>query len=215
MQASFCQIEARLGVIGRIEFNRFAKQQADNTLKDRFQPGVKPASGLYAAFGYGKRWFLDASVLLSRSKYSVNYTDSSAVFMDANVRFTQTNFNINMVLNPRYKKATVFIFGGVQLLFRRWGEERYFNSIVAQSYWPSFRKMIQTGIGVKFPIRHRQSWYIQPFAGLRYTMDRRVVYDVAMNQVFAGIILCKGYKYTKIYKKRYLKCPAQFNNDQF
>jgi hypothetical protein len=214
MQASFCQIEVRLGIIGRIELNRLAKQQADNTLKERFQPGVIPASGLYAAFGYGKRWFLDASVLLSRSKYSVNYKDSSSVFMDADVRFTQTNFNINMILNPHYKKATLFIFGGVQLLNRRWGEERYIHAIVAQSYWPSFRTMAQAGMGVKFPIG-RRSWYMQPFAGLRYTMNRRVVYDVSMNQVFAGVIICKGFKHKKIYKKRYLKCPAQFNNDQF
>ena len=66
--------------------------------------------------------------------------------------------------------------------------------------------MTQTGLGARCSIG--RGFYLQPFAGLRYAMDRQVVYDISMNQVFTGVVLAYGIKGKK--KNRYNKCPTDF-----
>ena len=198
--------EFRYGLIGKMEFNRLKIENSENRPEVVYESGAKPAEGIYAAINLRKHWFMDASVLLSRAKYTADYTRAGSTFIDADIRFTQCNLNLNLVLNPDRGKVQVFLFGGGQLLYRRWGEERYINDIVSRSYWPSTRVMAQAGIGFKCAVG--RNYYLQPFAGLRYAADQQLVYDASVNQVFAGLVICHGIKGKK--KNRYSKCPVEF-----
>jgi hypothetical protein len=198
--------EFRWGLIGKLEFNRLKIENAENRPEVVYEPGLKGGLGLYTAVNLNRYWFIDASVLLSRAKYSPDYTRGNTVFMDADVRFTQVNLCLNLVLNPRSERANVFLFGGAQLLYRRWGEERYVNDVVANSYWPVTRILTQAGLGVK--LAAGRSYYLQPFAGFRYATEQQLVYDASMNQVFVGLVVCKGIKGKP--KNRYNKCPTGF-----
>ena len=198
--------EFRWGLIGKLEFNRLKIETAENLTQAEYEPGLKAGAGLYAAVNLSKRWFIDASVLLTRAKYSPDFKRSDAVFIDADVRFTQVNLCLNLVLNPNAQKVQAFAFGGTQALFRRWGEERYTNDIIPDSYWPVSRTMMQAGMGLKCAVG--PSNYLQPFVGLRHTLEQQLVYDVSLNQVFAGLVFCHGIKGKA--KPRYNKCPADF-----
>lgn len=190
------QGEFRFGIIGKVESNRLKIENTDNLTEVKNQPGVQGAGGLYAAFKLNRYWFLDASVLLSRAKYTVNYSRLSATFMDADVRFTQTNLNLNLVLNPNSERIQLFLFGGTQLLYRRWGEERFVQHVLDHSYWPAARLMLQGGLGTKIEVGEHcvrgPHLYLQPFAGFRYLPSQNLVYDVSVNQVFAGLVIMRG-----------------------
>jgi hypothetical protein len=198
--------EFRFGLIGKLEFNRLKIENTDNVAQVKYQPGAMGAGGLYTAVNLGQRWFLDASVLLSRAKYTVNYSRLNSTFIDADVRFTEMNLNLNLILNPNSENVHLFLFGGGQLLYRRWGEERFINNVIDKSYWPSSRFMAQAGLGAKCAIGN--GFYLQPFAGFRYALEQQLVYDASMNQVFAGLVLCYGIKGKP--KNRYNKCPTDF-----
>lgn len=198
--------EFRFGLIGKAEFNRLKIENSDNASEVIRQDGAMGAFGLYSALNLGRYWFLDASVLLSRAQYTVNFKRAGAELIDADIRFTQMNLNLNLILNPNSEMIHVFLFGGGQLLYRRWGEERYNNAVVPNSYWPSARILAQAGLGVKCSLG--RGFYIQPFAGFRYAVEQQLVYDVSLNQYFAGAVLCYGIK-SRI-KDRYRKCPVEF-----
>jgi hypothetical protein len=198
--------ELRVGLMGKIEFNRLRVENADNKAGTRFQPGFRSATGFYIAKTMGRMFFADASVLLSRAKYMVNYVHDGSTFMDADVRYTELNLSLNMILNPGSSNVKLFILGGGQLLVRRWGEERFANSVIGNTYWPATRLMAHAGLGAKCNIG--SGFYLQPFAGLRYSPDQQLVYDVPINQYYFGAVLCYGIKGKA--RNRYGGCPTDF-----
>ncbi len=198
--------EFRYGVIGKLEYNRLKVESVDNKVSTQFEPGAKPAGGLYMAKTLGKTFFLDASLVFSRAFYTVNFTRNNATFMDANVRFTEVNMNLNLILNPNAENVNIFIFGGGQLLLRRWGEERFNNAVLPKTYWPSSRFLAQGGLGCKF--KSGKSSYFQPFVGFRYALEQQLVYDVPANQYYLGLVFCFGAKGQP--KNKYKRCPTEF-----
>lgn len=199
--------EFRWGLAARAEFNRYIAMGVAGDMRQVYAQKAQPAVGLYSALDLGRRFFIDASVLLGRARYAPNYTEDKVVFMDADIRFTQVNISLNLVLNPGSEKASVYLFGGVQSLYRRWGEERYTNGIIANSYWQRTRNMLQAGVGVKCNIG---KCYLQPFAGIRYAGAPQLVYDTRVNQVYIGLIVMKGAQWHRHHRSRYNRCPADF-----
>jgi hypothetical protein len=195
----------RLGLIGKLEFNRLKIENTTNQTDVVYEPGAHGAAGLYAAARISKRWFIDASVLLSRASYSPAFIRDNAEFMSADIRFTQMNLCLNMELNPGAQKVNFFVFGGLQMLYRRWGEENYINHVIDRSYWPVTRFMPQAGLGARCALG---TSYLQPFIGLRYAAEQQLVYDTSMNQVFTGLVWCFGIKGKT--RDRYSKCPTDF-----
>lgn len=195
----------RLGIIGKMEFNRLKIENASRQTETVYEPGAHGAAGLYAAAMISKRWFIDASVLLSRASYTPVYISDRAEFTSADIRFTQMNLCLNMELNPAAKKVHFFLFGGVQMLYRRWGEEMYINAVIDRSYWPATRFMPQAGLGARCALGNT---YLQPFMGLRYAAEQQLVYDTSMNQVFTGLVWCFGINGKT--RDRYSRCPAEF-----
>lgn len=200
--------ELRWGLIAKAEFNRYNAMGVTGGMQQVYAKKVQPAIGLYSAMDLGRHVFLDASVALSRARYAPNYMQDQVVFTDADIRFTEANININLVLNPRSDKANVFVFGGIQSLYRRWGEERYINGIIANSYWQAVRNMLQAGLGVK--CHAGNDFYLQPFLGIRYAGAPQLVYDVRVNQVYFGLVLMKGAEWHHRHRNRYSGCPAAF-----
>lgn len=200
--------EFRWGLVAKAEFNRYNAMGITGDMRQVYAKKAQPAMGVYSALDVGRRFFIDASVLLSRARYAPNYTEDKMVFMDADIRFTEISINLNLVLNPRSDKANVFVFGGVQSLYRRWGEERYVNGIIANSYWQGMRNMLQAGLGVKCAVGN--ACYIQPFMGIRYAGTPQLVYDVRLNQVYLGLVVMKGAGCHKHHRNRYSRCPTDF-----
>ncbi|MES2618665.1 MAG: hypothetical protein V4613_12355 [Bacteroidota bacterium] len=200
------QGELRYGLITKLEFNRAKIENEANKSVVKYQSPVISANGLYISQSINRRFFVDASVLLSRAKYQLDYRRAGSVFMDADIRFTELNINLNMILNPRAQKLRVFIFGGGQLLYRRWGQERFENDVIANTYWPSTRVMFQFGVGSVFPIGN--GFYLQPFVGGRYAYEQQLVYDTNFNQTFVGCVL--AYQIKGRVKDRYRGCPTDF-----
>lgn len=198
--------EWRFGLIGKLEYNRLKLETADNRILNQNEPGAKAAGGFYVARTLGRHFFADASVAFTRAMYTANFTRNNATLIDADIRFTEINLGLNWVLNPSSEKVNVFLFGGVQILARRWGEERFNNAILANSYWPNSRLMAQTGIGAKCTIG--EGIYLQPFFGIRYALEQQLVYDTPFNQYYFGVVLGFGKKGAP--KNRYGKCPTEF-----
>jgi len=165
-----------------------------------------PAVGAYISQSLGKRFFMDFSLLLSRAKYDVGYKIANVEMVSADIRFTQFNANLNYIINPKAYNTKVFAFGGIQYLYRRWGEENYINDVIANSYWPTNRIQTQMGIGAK--IYSTSSLVFQPFVGMRMNNKKQLIYDTQNNQLFIGFIL--GIKSVKTKKRNYNKCPNSF-----
>lgn len=200
------QGELRYGFITKLEFNRAKIENEANQSEVKYQTPVISANGLYLSKSLGNRFFIDASILLSRAKYQLDYRRAGSTFIDADIRHTELNANLNMFLNPHAEKTRFFVFGGGQLLYRRWGQERFDNNIMANTYWPSTRLMLQFGAGSIFSIG--KGFYLQPFVGGRYAFEQQLVYDTNFNQLFAGCVL--AYQIKGKVKDRYRKCPTDF-----
>ncbi|MDI1232667.1 MAG: hypothetical protein PSX81_00140 [bacterium] len=198
--------EWRFGLIGKIAYNRLKLETPDNRVVNQKEPGGKAAGGFYIARTLGNTFFIDGSVVFTRAMYTPNFTRNNATLIDANIRFTEVNLALNLILNPRSETVNVFLFGGGQLLYRRWGEERFNNAVLANSYWPNSRLLVQAGLGAKCTIRN--GLYLQPFIGLRYALEQQLVYDTSMNQYYFGAVLCFGAKGKP--KNKYNKCPTDF-----
>jgi len=198
--------EWRFGVIGKMEYNRLKIETPDNKVLNQNEPGAKAAGGFYVARTLGNTFFIDGSVVFTRALYTANFTRNSAILIDADIRFTEINLCLNLVLNPKSEKVNVFLYGGGQLLVRRWGEERFNNAVVPKSYWPKSRFMAQAGLGAKCTIGN--AVYLQPFVGFRYALEQQLVYDTPLNQYYFGAVLCFGAKGQP--KNRYKKCPTEF-----
>lgn len=198
--------EWRFGMIGKIEYNRLKIETPDNKVVSKKEAGGKPAAGFYMARTLGNTFFIDGSLAFSRALYTANFTRNNSTLIDADIRFTEINLALNIVLNPRSEKVNLFIYGGGQLLLRRWGEERFNNTVLPNSYWPSSRLLAQTGIGAKCTIGN--GTYLQPFVGIRYAFEQQLVYDTPYNQYYFGAVLCFGVKDAP--KNRYKKCPTEF-----
>jgi hypothetical protein len=206
-QLSQAQVsEWRFGVIGKMEYNRLKKETPDNKVVSQNEPGAKAAGGFYIARTLGNTFFIDGSVLFTRALYTANFTRNNAILIDADIRFTEINLALNLVLNPKSEKVNVFLFGGGQLLVRRWGEERFNNAVVPNAFWPKSRFMAQGGLGAKCTIGN--TVYLQPFVGFRYALEQQLVYDTPLNQYYFGVVLCFGAKGQP--KNRYKKCPTEF-----
>lgn len=198
--------EWRFGVIGKMAYNRLKIETPDNKVLNQNEPGAKAGGGFYVARTLGNTFFVDGSVVFTRALYTANFTRNSAILIDADIRFTEINLCLNLVLNPKSEKVNVFLFGGGQLLVRRWGEERFNNAVVPKSYWPNSRFMAQAGLGAKCNIGN--AVYVQPFVGFRYALEQQLVYDTPLNQYYFGAVLCFGAKGQP--KNRYKKCPTEF-----
>lgn len=198
--------EWRFGLIGKLEYNRLKLETPDNKVVNQNEPGAKAAGGFYISRTLGSAFFIDGSLAFTRAMYTANFTRNNATLIDANIRFTEINLCLNLVLNPRSEKVNVFLFGGGQLLARRWGEERFNNAVVPNSYWPNSRFMAQAGMGAKCAIGN--GTYLQPFVGFRYALEQQLVYDTPLNQYYFGAVLCFGVKGAP--KNRYNKCPTEF-----
>ena len=200
------QSEFTFGLIGKLEFNKFNTIN-DNVLNTQMSSSPQIAFGFNSSKSISKRIFLDASVLLSRAKYNLNYNQDYSQMINADIRFTQINLNLNYIINPRSEKIKLYLFAGVQNLYRRWGEENYINSILANSYWPNNRIQTQFGIGARM-YSLNSNLFIQPFAGLRFNGNQQIIYDTPNNQFFTGVVI--GIKHTKNKKNNYNKCPTEF-----
>lgn len=196
--------EWRFGVIGKMEYNRLKVETTNNKVLNQNEPGAKAAGGFYVARTLGNTFFVDGSVVFSRALYTANFTRNSATFIDADIRFAEINLCLNLVLNPKSEKVNVFVYGGGQFLARRWGEERYQNAVVPNSYWPKSRYLIQAGLGAKCTIG--KAIYLQPFVGFRYALEQQLVYYTPLNQFYFGTVLCLGLKGKP--KNNYIKCPT-------
>lgn len=181
------------GIIDKLELNRSKSFNGQNEGSVKNQTPVKNAFGIYVAKSISNRMSIDASFVSSRATYSVNYKSDNAVFKNADIRFFEANLNANLILNPNATNNYFFVFGGLQYLQRNWGEERFINTVIPNTYWPASRTMIQTGLGMKFYlgkhcVRDNDN-VIQPFVGMRFIKDKYVVYDTPLNQLFIGVVL--------------------------
>lgn len=198
--------EKRFGIITKAELNRLKVENTANQTEIRNAESWMSANGIYMSGSLSRFCFIDASVLLSRARYEVNYARDNAVFLNADLRFLETNLHLNLILNPRSEKLKVYGFGGMQLLSRRWGEETFIDHALARTFWPSSRVMYEAGAGMIWQASPVIS--LQPFGGFRYAVKQQVVYDVNLNQWFAGLVL--GFNIKGKPKDRYRKCPTDF-----
>lgn len=201
------QSEFTYGVISKLEFNKFKTNfQSESIVKNEIQTTPMPAIGAYISQSLGNKLFMDFSLLISRAKYDVGYKIANVEMVKADIRFTQFNANLNYIVNPKAYKTKLYAFGGVQNLYRRWGEENYINEVIANSYWPTNRLQTQLGLGAK--IYSNSSIIFQPFVGLRMNNKNQLIYDTQNNQIFMGIVI--GIKAIKNKKRNYNKCPRAF-----
>ncbi len=202
------QSEFNFGIVGKLEINKFNSIQSnDMMLTKTYHTNPQLAYGLYISKSLNKRFFLDGSVLLSRAKYDLNYISNTSTFINADIRLTEVNLNINYTINPNNENTKWFLFAGIQNLYRRWGEENYINSVLSNSYWPSNRIQYQTGFGTRFYLNNSKLFF-QPFAGIRLNPKKEIIYDTENNQIFIGLVI--GFKRIKNNKNRYNKCPTEF-----
>lgn len=198
--------EFRYGILLKLENNKGIGFNSDGSSLIQRQKPMNLAGGIYTAYGIGKRVFFDASLNLTRAKYIVNYVDGNSQFLDADVRKTELDLHVNVILNPD-QKVCFYIGTGIEWQFRRWGEERYMNSIIQGTYWPDSRIVYQNVAGLF--IKTSQGTGIQLFAGLNYNPEKLVIYDTEWNQTFVGMTITRNIQIKGINKIN-KSCPQNF-----
>jgi hypothetical protein len=182
-----------LGLIAKEELNIIANANTtDGQRTSQVQRMQLPAWGLSMWKCLGSHLSLHSSLLLSRAYYNVNYNEGSAVFYDADLRFTQVNLNLEYSFGGVNETVKPYIFGGAQFLYRRYGTETFKNGIINNAYWPTARLQAQTGIGVLF--QDHGTIGIRPFIGVRFNLRNSLVYDKSLNQIFSGIAITMALK---------------------
>lgn len=196
-----------IGVIAKAGVNQYKSTDGSETVFSTYRSDyLQTGLGFHSYYNVSKKWMVDASLLFSRAKYQPELRQGVATFRSADIRFTELYVNLNYFLNSEEKKTRWFVYGGTQLLFRRWGIERYVNKVIPQSYWPDFRWQFQTGFGCKINLNNHK--YLMPFMGIRLSDTKTLIYDTRMNQIFIGTALGLNFKGGK--KDRYKKCPSEF-----
>ncbi len=196
-----------IGVIAKAGMNQYRTTNgSENTFATYRSDYIQTGLGFHSYYHLYKNWMVDGSLLFSRAKYQPDLIQGIATFRSADIRFTEFNVNLNYFLNSDDKKTRWFVYTGAQLLFRRWGIERYVNKVIPQSYWPDFRWQYQTGFGCKIHLNNHK--YLMPFMGIRLSDTKTLIYDTRMNQIFIGAALGLNFKGGN--KDRYKKCPSEF-----
>lgn len=171
--------------------------------KTELQDQVFTAIGLQLNYITDNGLMIQNTVHLSRAKYMVNYQDNSSQFLDADIRFTEWDIHLCALLN---KTGTYrpYIGLGPELLFRRWGEERYINSIIPGTYWPNLRVSAQAVAGLLMG-NPGEKW-LNVYAGLNLNPNKNLPYDTFINQVFLGLSVGKSIEFKRNKRASRKKC---------
>ena len=196
------QMTMQAGVQLRSEWNAYHVTQSDGASTRHLNGQPDIAYGIVLSQYFKPRFFGECAFNFTKARYEVNQTVGSSVFQKANIRFIQTNLNFGYHLFSN-KKINPYVFGGMQFLHRRWGEEYYLGSLIQDSRWPNQRLLIQSGLGIAFPVAEKL--HMRLFAGLRHNLHQSLIYDTPMNQIFTGFALLAAWQSNP--KPNYVKCP--------
>ena len=192
----------QVGITAKLEMNALQTMGTDGRDVRQFEKSPGGAYGLAVAQSLGKRLFGELSFLSTRAVYNPNISVGNTSMQKADLRLFQTNATINAWLsNGNF--ARIYAFGGLQHMYRRWGEEYYTNAALQDSRWPNHRLQVTAGLGVG--VKCTQNIYARIFSGLRYNPVQTLIYDTPMNQVFTGISVF--WQWEKSAKPAYYKCP--------
>lgn len=151
--------------------------------------------------------FLRAGLMLQKRNYKLNYTQGMATFTNSNLNLTELELSFGKYLFSRGRDVGFYVNGGIQTLFRNWGEEVYREDIIPKTYWANIRLSSMMGAG--YSVMTDGGMKISFGAGRNDFLGSMMATDLRAHQYFFYIQF-NGIKKIKSVNSIHKKCNNQF-----
>lgn len=178
---------------------------ADATIRRQVMQFAAP--GLHLWKYIGNRICFQTSVYTSKAVYSPQYKAGPAKFEEANLHLTSTNITVEYLTGNPDQTNRLGLFLGLQNVYRRYGTEVYYSSVIDNTYWQRWRWFATTGAGLHLKTGTHVTLY--PYAGVRLGLKKQLVYDSKLSQAYAGIAILFALR-SSHRRATFNRCPDYF-----